>query len=236
MCRVPGVQGPYGLPGPQGQPGPQGPPGPNNGVKGDTGMPGPQGELGPPGPPGPLGPSGGGLVYTRWGRTICPTTSETTLVYSGRAGGSHWTQSGGGANYLCLPDDPEYPSTQPPLSVTHHATVYGAEYEAIAGLQDQNTPCAVCHVATRSSYLMIPAKFSCPSSWIREYHGHLVSEHYSHQNNRAFECLDANPEKVPNSEADQNGALFYYSKAQCVGLQCGPYNTTSPLTCAVCTK
>ena len=227
------MQGPYGLPGPQGQPGPQGPPGPNNGVKGDTGMPGPQGELGPPGPPGP---SGGGLVYTRWGRTSCPTTSGTTLVYSGRAGGSHWTQPGGGANYLCLPDDPEYPSTQPPSSSTHYATVYGAEYEAIAGLQDQNTPCAVCHVATRSSYLMVPAKFSCPSSWTIEYHGYLVAERYTHASNKAFECMDASPERVPNGDEDANGALFYYSKAQCVGLQCGPYNANSPLTCAVCTK
>ena len=223
------MQGPYGLPGPQGQPGPQGPPGPNNGVKGDTGVPGPQGELGPPGPPGP---SGGGLVYTRWGRTSCPTTSGTTLVYSGRAGGSHYTQSGGGANYLCLPDDPQYSSTQP----SQYALVYGAEYESIAGVHDQNVPCAVCHVATRSSYLMVPAKFSCPSSWTREYHGYLVAERHIHASNKAFECMDASPERVPNGNGDVNGALFYYSKAQCVGLQCDPYNNNNALTCAVCTK
>ena len=224
------MQGPYGLPGPQGQPGPQGPTGPNNGVKGDTGMPGPQGELGSPGPPGP---SGGGLVYTRWGRTSCPTTSGTTLVYSGRAGGSYLSNPGGGANYLCLPDDPEYSST--PFGYGY-VLVYGAEYEAIADVHNQNVPCAVCHVATRSSYLMIPAKYSCPSSWTREYHGYLVAERHTHENNKVFECMDASPERVRNGDGNQDGALFYYSKAQCVGLQCGPYNANYALTCAVCTK
>ena len=193
-------------------------------------MPGPQGELGPPGPPGP---SGGGLVYTRWGRTSCPTTSGTTLVYSGRAGGSHYSNPGGGANYLCLPNDPQYSSTQQP---SHYALVNGAEYESIAGVDDQNVPCAVCHVATRSSYLMVPAKYSCPSSWTREYHGYLVAEYHAHASNKAFECMDASPERVPNGDGNVNGALFYYSKAQCVGLQCGPYNANNPLTCAVCTK
>ena len=120
------MQGPYGLPGPQGQPGSPGPTGPNNGVKGDSGMPGPQGELGPPGPPGP---SGGGLVYTRWGRISCPTTSGTTLVYSGRAGGSHYSHTGGGANYLCLPDDPEYTS----ISTTSNEAAYALVYWAAEG-------------------------------------------------------------------------------------------------------
>ena len=230
---VPGVQGPYGPIGPQGQPGLPGPTGPNIGVKGDTGMPGPQGELGPP---GPLGPSGGGLVYTRWGRTSCPTTSGTTLVYSGRAGGSHYSHTGGGANYLCLPDDPEYSSISTTSNEVAYALVYWAEYEFFVGHHNHNVPCAVCHVATRSSYLMIPAKYSCPSSWTREYHGHLTAERIALANNKAFECMDASPENVPGGEGDHNGALFYYSKARCGGLQCPLYNERYPLTCAVCTK
>ena len=54
--------------------------------------------------PGPPGPTTGGVVYTRWGKTTCPSTSGTQLLYAGRAAGSHYTEKGGGANYLCLPD------------------------------------------------------------------------------------------------------------------------------------
>ena len=231
---LPGTQGPYGLLGPQGPPGPQGLPGPTNGVPGDIGPQGPTGELGPP---GPQGPSGGGVVYTRWGRTTCPSSSGTTLVYSGRAGGSWYaSHGGGGANYLCLPNDPQYRSS----TFNHDTliiTVYGAEYEWWGdGLHDQNVPCAVCHVSTRSSYLMIPAKYTCPTNWTREYHGHLVTEYYTHASNKVFECMDASPEAVPGGGGDQNGALFVFTRAQCLGLQCPPYNKRNVLTCSVCTK
>ena len=66
-------------------------------------VPGPQGDVGPQGPPGN---TSGGAVYVRWGRTTCPTGRE--LMYSGRAARSFWSQSGGGNNYQCFPDDPEY--------------------------------------------------------------------------------------------------------------------------------
>ena len=71
-------------------------------MKGDPGI------IGPPGPQGPPGPLSGGLVYTRWGRTTCPSTSGTQLVYEGRAAGSKWNAKGGGTDILCMPNNPEY--------------------------------------------------------------------------------------------------------------------------------
>ena len=59
-----------------------------NGKDGEKGDIGPRGPQGYGGPPGPSGQSGGGVVYTRWGRTTCPNITGTSLVYSGRAGGS----------------------------------------------------------------------------------------------------------------------------------------------------
>ena len=47
----------------------------------------------------------GGAVYIRWGRKACP--GGVHLVYSGQAGGNHYTNKGGGSNYLCLPNDPD---------------------------------------------------------------------------------------------------------------------------------
>ena len=68
------------------------------------------------------------MVYTRWGRTTCPSTPGTQLVYAGRAGGTLYTQEGGGANYLCMPLDPDYVLPHHP-GVRDHAYVHGGEYE-----------------------------------------------------------------------------------------------------------
>ena len=95
------------LRGRDGRDGLQGPPG-DKGDKGDTGPVGLTGPKGDQGLHGPPGLSAGGAIYTRWGRTTCPETPGTELVYEGLAGGSDFNQYGGGANYLCLPNDPDY--------------------------------------------------------------------------------------------------------------------------------
>ena len=64
--------------------------------------------LDPPGPAGPPGPQSGGAIYTRWGKSTCPQTFGTEMVYSGIAAGSRFTIQGGGANYLYMPKEPEY--------------------------------------------------------------------------------------------------------------------------------
>ena len=79
-------------------------------VRGEQGSPGPQGVQGARGPQGPPGPVSGGAVYTRWGRTVCPDTNGTVLVYERLAAGTHPSQSGGGANYICITNNPSYSS------------------------------------------------------------------------------------------------------------------------------
>ena len=96
-----GLQGPPGDKGDKGDTGPVGLTGP----VGPIGLTGPKGDQGLQGPPGL---SAGGAIYTRWGRTTCPETPGTELVYEGLASGSAFNQYGGGANYLCLLNDPEY--------------------------------------------------------------------------------------------------------------------------------
>ncbi len=39
-----------------------------------------------------------------------------------------------------------------------------------------NAPCAICHVQVKFSVIVIPAKYTCPSGWTREYYGYLMSE------------------------------------------------------------
>ena len=81
-----------------------------DGRDGRDGVPGPcgpQGQRGEQGVAGPPGPRNGGVVYIRWGKNSCPNVTGTELVYEGRAGGSWWSHMGGGANYLCMPNDPD---------------------------------------------------------------------------------------------------------------------------------
>jgi len=181
-------------------------------------------------------------VYTRWGRTVCPSTPGTQLLYAGRVAGSHHTERGGGANHICLPEQPQF-STYTAGTQGGRAYLYGAEYQTtgpeigpLRSVHDHNIPCAVCYASTRETVVMIPARLSCPSSWTREYYGYLMADHIGHQRT-TFECVDRNPESIPGSRADTNGALFYHVEVKCsVGIPCPPYDTQKEVTCVVCTK
>ena len=50
-----------------------------------------------------------------------------------------------------------------------------------------------------------------------------------------YECIDRNPETIPDSAANAGGAVFYHVEADCNGLPCGPYDPEKELTYVVCT-
>ena len=216
------------------------------GEKGSSGSPGSTGLTGPKGAPGQKGIKGdkeernGGTVYVRWGHDECPSTAQ--LVYSGRAGGSGHVDKGGGSNPQCLPLDPNF---LPAISGTQfRGYMYGAEYKThtdsnshVHGRTDFDVPCAVCHVNERSTVYMVPAKYTCPLGWTREYYGYLMSEFHTHPNNIEFTCVDITFKPIPGSSTGQSIALFFYFvEAKCGALPCPPYINNRELSCAVCTK
>ena len=210
----------------------------DDGLPGRDGVPGAQGPAGPPGPQGPPGPTSGGAIYTRWGKSSCPQIQGTELLYSGITGGTWYDHTGGGANYLCMPQDPEYSTTLTYRDGSQgHAYVYGTEYESpVQGTHNHNVPCAVCYVSTRPTVVMIPAKASCPPTWTREYYGYTMTMHKIY-NRATFECVDAEQESLPGSHPGADGALFYHVEADCgTGLPSPPYNNHQELNCVVCTK
>ena len=200
------------------------------------------------------------------GKALVQVSQVPHLVYAGRAGGTHYTHKGGAANYLCMPDDPDYLSYRP--GVQGWSYVYGAEYESYHGplraVDEHNVPCAVCYASEYESYhgplravdkhnapvpcavcyastrvavTMIPAKTQCPSNWTLEYSGYLMSERqHSNRQRTMYECVDKNPDSVPGSAASTDGALFYHVEVNCNGMLCPPYDPQKELTCAVCTK
>ena len=176
------------------------------------------------------------MVYVRWGHNSCPST-EAQLVYSGRVGGSLYTHQGGGSNPQCLPLDPNYLKT---ISGTQkYAYMYGAEYDSTNGLvansQDTDVVCAVCYVPTRNVVYMLPAKYTCPTGWTREYYGYLMSAHYREYRS-SFSCLDHSLTSAVGSSVDNDGFLFYPVEGVCGSLPCPPYEQTKEFSCAVCTK
>ena len=81
--------------------------------------------------------------------------------------------------------------TRDPIYEKHHSggrrsRIYGAEYQTHSdgiypnSLHDHDVPCAVCHVTTRASQMMIPGRNACPAGWTREYKGYLMAEYYTH--------------------------------------------------------
>ena len=188
----------------------------------------------------PPGTSSGGVTYVRWGRTTCPNTTGTELVYTGRAAGSHYTHSGGGGNYQCIVGDPE--NFDYGAGTTPESYIYGAEYQMFGNipssyhqLNNHDVPCSICYVASRNTVLMIPGKYTCPQNWTREYYGFLMAERHAHHRS-TFECVDVAPETITGGQADQDGALFYHVEPRCGSLPCPPYDQQKEMTCAVCTR
>ena len=230
---IAGPQGPIGISGPQGAIG-------EKGLQGSPGLPGSQGEQGAQGPPT------GGAVYTRWGRTSCPSGQGTELVYSGRAGGSWYIKTGGASNYLCMPDNPDYLLYG--SGNTGRNYLYGVEYDPASNqpfrqqnnnVYAHNAPCAVCFTTLRDTVMMIPAKTECPTSWTTEYIGYLMSQAQHHTHSTMYECVDKEPESVPGLNAVNWGsgsAIFDHVEASCNGMDCNHYDAGKELTCVVCTR
>ena len=126
-------------------------------------------------------PSYGGATYIRWCSTTCPLTSN--LLYKGRIAGPDYRASGGGANYLCLTDDPEYYPDAPPnvphstLRCTQYQTGFSPNmFEKSFDQWTHQALCVACETERRVSVTMISAVTRCPTSdWILEYQGYLMS-------------------------------------------------------------
>ena len=180
----------------------------------------------------------GGSVYVRWGKNDCP--SGASSIYTGYAGGSLWSQHGGTSDTHCLPKNPQYLTDD--TSALYMAHLYGIEFETYGtsppfkDLVNANMPCVVCYV-TKSTVLTVPARYSCPVGFTREYNGYMMSEwSVGGRGRKDTICVDKNAGAVRGSVADKNPSVVYLMDAQCNGLPCPPYVAKKPLSCAVCSK
>ena len=183
---------------------------------------------------------GSGVTYTRWGRTTCPSDQGTEVLYSGRAAGSPLQNSGGGANYICLPEDPDYLPFQSGVQGYSHVTGVQYAFYSVPGLSYTDTchaPCAVCYTPSRSAEVMIPANTQCPGNWTVEYVGYLMSEWKGRSSRTMFVCVDKDPEIIPGlCGVNPPNIPFHLVEAHCNLLPCPPYDAEKELACVVCTR
>jgi len=161
----------------------------------------------------PIELSGGGVTYTRWGKTDCSKSKGTTLLYRGQAAGSHFTHRGGASDLLCLPYNPQFLASK---SGGYRSLLYQTEYETETGpafqnLHNRDVPCATCVTTQRSIKVMIPGKTSCSKGWTKEYFGYLMADYYGHHRTQ-FTCVDIGAESVQNTAENKDGALLYFVK------------------------
>ena len=184
-------------------------------------------------------------MYIRWGSSDCPEGKGTELIYRGFAGGSHYTHTGGTANYICLPEDPTWGNYSRRES-KFSAYVFGAEYQFGAqGEQaltdmfpdalDKDVPCTVCK-SRRPTTVMIPGRKDCYDSWTLEYKEYLAADYHGHASASEYVCIDENPKFLDGGHGDENGALSYLVETRCGSLRCPPYENWRELSCVVCTK
>ena len=181
------------------------------------------------------------MSFTRWGRTTCPNTQGTELLYEGIVAGSYYPEAGS-AEYLCLHREPQLLRITPGLQ-NRRARLYATEYRSVdnppafSNMLDHDAPCAVCYTPTRNTKITIPGRTSCPPSWTREYYGYLMADnHGTHHQSRVPVCVDLNPESIGGSAPRARlPSMFYFIETTCSGL-CPPYSNGAELTCVVCTK
>ena len=167
----------------------------------------------------------------------CLTSMKFSLLCSGYTAKSFYNHNGGGVNYLCLHNNPQWPDVTT-SGFEKGDRIHGVEYQTMTGLDSSlyqnDAPCAVCHVDGRGEHLMIPAQRTCPQNWTKEYEGLLVTDHYDHKKS-TYVCLDGDPEVIPGGVTNTNGGLFYIVQAACGALPCPPYVSGYEIACVVCT-
>lgn len=199
------------------------------------------------------GARGEGVVYTRWGRTVCE--DPATVLYTGIMAGEFYASTGGGTNYLCLHDEPDSsPRIETPWQQTAGG-LYGVEFEFPGTSQDdrpfsyknnggqslnnENPPCVVCYRSDKSLQTMIPGKASCTSvGMTTEYTGFLTTTAYNNAHPTEYICLDQAPEVRPGLSGDEDGSLLsvVWVGGSPVGSTLSPpYTISDDVYCAVCT-
>lgn len=190
--------------------------------------PGPQGTV------GRAGPRSGGVVYTRWGKSSCPSTAGTQQVYVGRAGGGVFIHMVVVVQTISVCQ--KILNTGPTIIQVSRdtATLYGIEYEeplSSTTRSSDDAVCVVCFISTRDnpddpSQNQLSTQLDKRISWV----DYLMFE-YKGSGRTTYVCVDQSFD-----QAHTSAGHFYHVEATCNSMPCPPYVNYKELTCVVCTR
>ena len=150
------------------------------------------------------------------------------IILQGYMGGAPNRASGGGSNYLCLPEKPSYSTYK------EFRQIDASEIDI---QMDSNIYCALCERSGKNSMIMYPGSHQCPEKWDLEYTGTLVTQRQLKRTE--YVCLSQ--EIIPKVSWWRSSlGTTTVSKSACKILPCGEdsntYRSNKNLNCAVCTQ
>jgi len=147
------------------------------------------------------------------------------LFFLGYMGGPSNRGSGGGSNYLCLPEKPSYASYQ---------KYKQSDASEIYIQLESNLFCALCERNNKNNAIMYPGSSECPDNWKMEYIGTLVAQRQSSRTE--YVCLSQ--EAASKVRQRSSIGVTTITNAACKILPCGEdsYKANAKLNCAVCTQ
>jgi len=188
-------------------------------------------------------------TYVHWGRSSCGPYSR--LLYKGYIAGSFFNEPGGGANSLCVPEEPDFVNTvdgdqgmgslwgtEYEVSVVSYSNLFSKVNNKNKSLQDYDAVCAMCYIPSLTDNFMLPGRQDCGkgnSDFNLLYKGYLMTVRKVYTR-VGFICVDEAPEGRPGSESDVDGNILYPVEVggNCRSLPCPEYESLHEVTCAVC--
>ncbi|CAL1298779.1 unnamed protein product [Larinioides sclopetarius] len=184
-------------------------------------------------------------TYTRWGSKECTDSPMLFKLHTGFMAATTNKGTGGGTDYLCLPENPEFPENEPDFGSDVSTVLSGVKY----GLMDDHpfsvhdaryffgkgVPCAMCHMTNRTLVHVFPAEDECPEDWIYEYSGYMMAGSNLPGSHVCFsDPPESYEENVEEQQAHTLSILHIANKDG--GLAKPPYVKNAAVKCIVCSK
>merc|ERR1711998_98547 len=183
-----------------------------------------------------MGCASGGAVYTKWGSNKCSKSSFK--LYGGFIAGSYYSHNGGGANYICMHENPQQPKEYSTGNQQGNL-LYGTEYENTGARSldknaNKDAACSVCRVSSSTTVHTQWGRTSCSNGHVTEYSGLVMGSYYTNQKAYSI-CVDLERAyHAQSSDSNSNGAQLYISEMEGGASDEGRYPSNREVACAVC--
>ncbi|KAF8769801.1 hypothetical protein HNY73_017410 [Argiope bruennichi] len=178
----------------------------------------------------------GGSHYTHWGSDACP--SQTVLVFGGVMSTTD-RDSIGSSQYTCMPNDKQYPegNNNSDDEIGDYPQVQQVAFVSRKKNGEQKRKaikCSSCRVPGKSTTTMLVAKTECPSGWVKQYQGTLISTDIQQVRGQLV-CLDTSKPFEDISEDTESLTVVTEVSPKCGSYPCsGGVSASTALPCVVC--